>query len=692
MRRKALIDFEPTRSVSQRCSVLSRPVVVEVCQPVAVRTYASSVSGETTLYTDSEDAFEAWHFDRLNESITEDEDGGFAAERDMDFSESICRRKNASKEARDLARVKRQVRLKRKHEIKLRANKLSRPAVSTRDSTRPAGKRLPTESDEFVHSQTELPRVTNLDFSNHLQQWLSLPGEEVRALPLTTDPGFQEKATHPSANAYLVGETLLPTAAHIEGCTSLNQLSSVIVADRFSNGTCDPDSVIMPLNKRGHPVKNFTSYLSFGNGIGNNYSPNFPLQVLGVLNERYLNKVPVFAKGQTMEKLVKEVVDLYFDEHVRKGASIAFMDDLEVQLIVQRFVADILNKHYQEAFVGNGGLDSPTGRIIRFSLKGIFKPKTGVPDLYKAGQGISAWSTDACAMFCGVFRVLTRLVSKTERDHVCTDAYMDEGDFIQQVNGVFKTDIPYVAQNAVTDGETFDANQNDFTIALEMEYWRRLGICPIFLEFYYSWRKDYKINAGVAYGKASRQKTSGEPGTLVNNGIVSKLVSNYLVRGDGPMAIVYKGDDFCKRQCNLVVDKSREAAINSVCALRLRVSIGSGAEFCGLIYNGDNLYPSIPRKLNKIHAHRFRDLGHWQEYQQSLRDWVSRIVRYGETRVIACNADLYGTTIGEMTMAYDCINSFSHIDEEQFWNRVQRKTEVSPIPIRDSEGNLKVSF
>lgn len=51
-------------------------------------------------------------------------------------------------------------------------------------------------------------------------------------------------------------------------------------------------------------------------------------------------------------------------------------------------------------------IDNSDGRTIRFHLKGIFKPKFSEPDVCKAGQGISAWSTDAGAMFCSFPRFI----------------------------------------------------------------------------------------------------------------------------------------------------------------------------------------------------------------------------------------------------------------------------------------------
>lgn len=100
----------------------------------------------------------------------------------------------------------------------------------------------------------------------------------------------------------------------------------------------------------------------------------------------------------------------------------------------------------------------------------------------------------------------------------------------------------------------------------------------------------------MAVGYAESQKTSGEPGTLVNNGIVAKTISNYVVRGKGPCVITYKGHDFNKRQLNLQIDEKKLSAINAACALGVRVHIGDSAEFCGLLCSGGNLFPSIPIK------------------------------------------------------------------------------------------------
>ncbi|KAF5297209.1 hypothetical protein FQR65_LT19738 [Abscondita terminalis] len=323
------------------------------------------------------------------------------------------------------------------------------------------------------------------------------------------------------------------------------------------------------------------------------------------------------------------------------------------------------DKAYTQSFRGTGSIDNSDGRVIRFQLKGIFKPKHGEPDVRKAGQGISAWSVDACAMFCSIFRILTRLVVKTECPHVLTDAYMAEQDFIVLTTNKLK-ELPQIAKFATTDGIQFDANQNAFTQLLERMYWQAYGVPEEFLDHYYSFRTNYKVISSVAIGLAGTQKTSGEPGTLVNNGVISKLISNYVIDGEGPQVTVYKGDDYTRRQLNLTHNLAKQSEVNSACTLGLRVTVANSTEFCGLMFADGALYPSIPRKINKICAHRFRTIN--------------------AEVVIGSNAAHYATTFDETQAAYDFILSMSHIDRTQFFEMFKMKTETAVIPVLSPTG------
>lgn len=191
------------------------------------------------------------------------------------------------------------------------------------------------------------------------------------------------------------------------------------------------------------------------------------------------------------------------------------------------------------------------------------------------------------------------------------------------------------------------------------------------------------ILASCASGRAGTQKTSGEPGTLFNNGVTSRCISNWLLRGVGPQVIIYKGDDFVKRQCCLETRQDRREKLDEVCSLKIRINISRGAEFCGLILEDGRIFPSVVRKANKVTAHSFRDYEHFTEYQQSLRDWVVNVEQFGAETVLACNAKLYGVPFSQIETMYDGIKSVCHMNQRQYEWAFQYKEEPSSLPQRD---------
>lgn len=530
------------------------------------------------------------------------------------------------------------------------------------------------------------------DFYDHMQTWLHFPNEAVKPL-LIEDKSVElvVNEPHPPSDSYLLTDTLLPGAATADGVSTLNLHASQYVIDRFANGKTTADQILVPTNKRKHPIDLRETYLSIGQGVGNRFSSKIPMQTLAVMNARYANKQPFYQFGVNEQILATQIVDLWFEEHVDKSKLREVWDDGRIQDCTNSFLKHINGRNYAQSFKGNGGFDDPTARDIRFSLKSIFKPKHNAIDPYKAGQGISAWSQSACAMFCNCYRLITSIISEIEKPHVVTDVYLTEQQFLSKVKLQFSL-IPYTALNAITDGEMFDANQNEFTQAIEQAFLRKLGISDDFINMYYSFRKKYKIVSSYMFAIAGTQKTSGEPGTLVNNGIVSKTISNYIIRGEGPCAIVYKGDDFAKRQCNLAVQQENLNKINAACALKLKINIGEGAEFCGLIVYKSVIFPSIPRKLNKITGHSFKDYKHFTQYQEALRDWVKAINKtYGAMSVIGANAALYKCTFEEMEVVFHCIDSWSHVNEKQFLELAKKRVEVAGIPYMHANGNTYIS-
>lgn len=248
--------------------------------------------------------------------------------------------------------------------------------------------------------------------------------------------------------------------------TSWNELSGQFIKGAFATGKVFVES-------RRHPISLTEAFRSMGCGIGLHYSAKKPAQTLAVLETRYLNKRVAHPFDKKARDLAKEIVDLWWDEHVRpEWKRPESFSDADLDLALDVLLKDARAKGYAERFAGTGGWDGPDGRIVRFHLKSIFKPKLR-PDLYKVGQGISAWSVHCLATFCNVFIVLTSMSVKIEKDYVVTDSYWTEDQFVKYLNQVF-AGVPGPAPFGVTDGEMFDACQNHFTQEIEPQAPRHL--------------------------------------------------------------------------------------------------------------------------------------------------------------------------------------------------------------------------
>jgi len=514
----------------------------------------------------------------------------------------------------------------------------------------------------------------NEEFFTHIQTWLTFVREDVeQVISIDKDVEVVCKPHQPPKDSYLLAETYVRAPAYA-GDTSLNELASQVVVDTFKSGEVSVD-FMAPVNQRGHPKGLVDIFYSHSAGNGLHYSSKKPMQTLQVLAARYLNKKPTFRLDADDLLYARSLVQLYIKEHHKE--SYKAFDNSEIAHEVGRFITACREKNYVSQFKG---LDNADGRMVRFELKGIFKPKLGDFDPYKPGQGISAWSKDALSMFCLCWRLIGNHVRLSEMDHVVTDHGISEHEFVEKVAEQFNL-VPAVALNGTTDGEMFDSQQNKFTQMIEREYYAALGISEEFLDHYYSFRSKYTIQAADVRGLCGDEKTSGEPGTLLNNGTVAKIFSNAIIRGEGPQCLIYKGDDFNKRQCNLRVDLEARAKIEGRCPLRLKVSISPDTEFCGLMLADGALVPGVLRRLNKLLGHRFRDYKHFAEYQKSIRNFVDLVERLGYNDVMAGNALAGKCDVREVIGAYETFVSFGHIDKATFDVQFARRMESDSTPM-----------
>nr|QII15609.1 replication-associated protein [Wheat stripe mosaic virus] len=458
----------------------------------------------------------------------------------------------------------------------------------------------------------------------------------------------------------------------------INHEMANVVGEKFVAGQLSVEFQ-MPMNIRRHPKAQSQKFFTMGAGPALMYFKGNPAQQLQVLQARYLGRrakdLPTFRRTQ----LANHVADLFVDECMEPAMDVV-MSLENLYSITSKGFADMVKKHYQKQMDEN---DTRNARVYRFQLKDIEKPfKDAIVDLGKAGQGILAWSKEAHVMFMLAFRVLNDLLLKSLKPWVVYDNSMSEEQFLDKVNAAM-TVTPDCAVNSVIDATACDSGQNGFTQLIERQIYARLGASELLLDWYFSFREKYILQAEHVRAPMENVKTSGEPGTLLGNSILMAAILNALVRGSGPFVLVMKGDDGFKRQACPKYDAEMLMGIKSFCPLDFKIDIDVPISFCGYALVEGALYPDVQRKLAKVRTHRFRNFSHFAEYQTSLRDWLSRVPFEPEAymRFLAVNAELSGRSVEQVEHMIMMIQSVTHIGARQFQSCFHQVTvEFEPMP------------
>jgi hypothetical protein len=488
------------------------------------------------------------------------------------------------------------------------------------------------------------------------------------------------KVVAPS-DSYLGASEGFPGDAFDEALPPYNAIGSSQIPGEFKSGSMDPESFVNPINSRGHPGKG-RSVLRFMRGIGHMFSVRSPAQLANVVGSRYLNRKKKASKPVDHDALllVRAMVGEFFFEHV--DSDISFDEDLLAQIETEADASAQI-KHYDAQL---RGISSPDFRLVRLHLKDIFKPSPKKNfDPEKPGQGISAWSKDGQVTFGTAIRYFNAVFQRALKAHVVFDNRMTTDQVFQRLSKAMSA-VPMAASNGVTDFTMFDAQQDEFTQAIEKEFLRRVGASEEFIAHYYSMRKGYKISAGPLSGTAGTEKTSGEPGTLLFNSIVNCMMMNFLLRGEGPSAVAIKGDDGFKRQVNLSINEARRARVAAYTSLQIKISFEDPAEFCGCVIGAGAMAPNLYRRLVSVQGKAFKDYTSFALYQVSLRDWLKDIVGCGPERraeVLALNTATFALdkddlfpTFNSIEAVLDALISLSHISREQFEAAVHEHAEV----------------
>jgi len=529
------------------------------------------------------------------------------------------------------------------------------------------------------------------EFMLHIQTFIEFPSLDTKQIS-DDDPVVKQilnvELEHGPKDAYKLIETLVPPEAMNDDIIALNEGSSSVVSDTFRSAKGFIDEITAcGVNPRGHPKPYKQKYYSVGAGWGLHFLQGDPYQELGVVSKRYDNPKPKYIFDEDAKKVAEKIVDRYFEECKTERYIDMWKDwdEEKINEIVNVWLKQMAAKHYPQQY--RGALSDES--VVRFHLKNIFKPDTTSKDLdvYKAGQGISAWSSDLASLFCLAWRIINDIDRLTERNDadvtVLTDNGIDEVAFLESVNAAMAKLNGYPVQHGIADAVMFDSFQNKWTQYIEYYYWKKLGVNESFLAWYYSYRSGTKM-IGMTFSLiGGEEKHSGEPNTLGNNGVVMKTLANHIIRGNGPRVQCYKGDDFDKCQMNLKIDELAKEEVESYCPLKIKVMIKQAGEFCGMTISQDGMTPNLKRRIDRIAGMRWRSYDHFCEYQKSIRDYMEVVKKIGINKCLANTVANTKCNISDAETMLYCIESWGHINKEQWLSMVKERTQSVSIPVPD---------
>lgn len=487
-------------------------------------------------------------------------------------------------------------------------------------------------------------------------------------------PAFDSYTFLPEVD-YQDGRDFLRAANEIESAYAVEDLRvrKIQISPEFI------DPIETKKNKSGvitrAPAKEQNPRLAIDRGSGNRFAGGVAARVQCVhsLGHRYNKPGRPSYESQPLTEQAKRVARAVCDQFVEDCMYPELRTDPQAEAIAWHGGASdkkgwrsaVRSKNYMGRAEANHEADLEQAKVEYFCKDQDKVAKNGYVNPTKAGQGISAWAPGDVASTGGFVRLLNQRFEMNLLPGIIYDNLKTEEELSRQVLDAVGA-LPYGVKSYTTDVAEMDAMQDAFTQYLEQLMIERLGFSGLWVQKYYERRRDYKIIArGVAMATGTTEKTSGEPGTLLFNSVLSAMLSNYILRGRGEFAMVIKGDDNNKWQLGLHVDEGRYAQLKAVCRYRM-VAFTGQAEFCGKVVNPDGMYTSTERMVSKIVMKAMKTAQHFYDVQAAIRDRIRLVSAAGTEKTLAATAKVHGISYEQARSNYDALISFSHLKLTQY--------------------------
>lgn len=274
--------------------------------------------------------------------------------------------------------------------------------------------------------------------------------------------------------------------------------------------------------------------------------------------------------------------------------------------------------------------------FVQFHMKR--QPKevrtNGYDGIFKAGQGVSAWSKMYNVMISGMVRYFSDIMNSIDKDFVQNSYNMSDKD----LSNKFKKCVGHTIRNRnikkfANDFSEFDSAQDEISILAFAAFLSMLGFNEKCIKLYVNLRLKWVMalrgsslqHDTITTLKGVFKKHSGEPATLCGNTWFNRAVTCLCVTFLNPYICAFKGDDSLIVADSVAVVRSGVDYLWKLLGYKFKVSFLNYPEYIANIITPEGFFPDLVRRASRVISKIYNDKVDWAELRRSTADSLAVI-------------------------------------------------------------------
>nr|UVK68842.1 RNA-dependent RNA polymerase [Grapevine rupestris stem pitting-associated virus] len=238
----------------------------------------------------------------------------------------------------------------------------------------------------------------------------------------------------------------------------------------------------------------------------------------------------------------------------------------------------------------------------------------------KAGQTLACFQHAVLVRFAPYMRYIEKKLMQALKPNF----YIHSGKGLDELNEWVRT-RGFTGVCTESDYEAFDASQDHFILAFELQIMKFLGL-PEDLILDYEF---IKIHLGSKLGSFSIMRFTGEASTFLFNTMANMLFTFLRYELTGSESIAFAGDDMCANR-RLRLKTEHEGFLNMIC-LKAKVQFVSNPTFCGWCLFKEGIFKKPQLIWERICI--AREMGNLENCIDNYAIEVSYAYRLGELSI-----------------------------------------------------------